>query len=149
MLETLHPGKARGGYVLHDVREGGEQRLALVLNAVFGTQGLHQRGHLPVVVPRHRRKKAAEKAHGDSMAFVVTSENSWPSSGSKPENAQPPLVPVAISAPSWSLSCHFSHHRNNKEAHSSHSVPCYSYLKWCWCSQALRKVSWSSRSITI
>lgn len=40
-------------YLLHNVCKSREQRLTLVLNAVFGTQGLHQRSHLPVVVSWH------------------------------------------------------------------------------------------------
>lgn len=52
-LENPWLGNTVGQYSLHDVCEGREQRLALVLNAVLGTQGLHQRGHLPVVVPWH------------------------------------------------------------------------------------------------
>lgn len=48
-------------YLLHNVCESHEQRLALVLDAVFGTQGLHQRSHLPVVVSGHCGEEAVRE----------------------------------------------------------------------------------------
>lgn len=46
------------GPLPNDVHQGGEEGLHLVAEAVLGTQRLHQRGHLAVVVPRHRGEEA-------------------------------------------------------------------------------------------
>lgn len=42
-----------GSYSLNNVREGREQGLGLILDAVLGTQRLYQGCHLVVVVSRH------------------------------------------------------------------------------------------------
>ena len=43
-----------GGPLPDDVHQGGEEGLHLVAEAVLGAQGLDQRGHPAIVVPRHR-----------------------------------------------------------------------------------------------
>lgn len=42
-----------------DVHQGGEEGLHLIVEAMLGTQGLDQRGHPAVVMPRHRGEETA------------------------------------------------------------------------------------------
>ena len=50
----------RGSPSPDDVLQGPQQWLLLVLDAVLGAQGLHQRGHLVEVVPGHGGEEAAK-----------------------------------------------------------------------------------------
>lgn len=48
-----------GGPLPDDVHQGGEEGLHLIAEAMLGTQGLDQRGHPAVVMPRHRGEETA------------------------------------------------------------------------------------------
>lgn len=75
----------------------------MVLDAMFGTQGLHQRGHLPVIVSRHCREKAVEENMVISMAFNAP-QNSYTFSVPKlRRHTQPPSVPLSLSVLSMKL----------------------------------------------
>lgn len=50
-----------------DVLQGLQQRLLLVLDAVFGAQGPHQRGDLVQVVPGHSGEEAGESVGGPGV----------------------------------------------------------------------------------
>lgn len=96
----------------------------MVLNAMFGTQGLHQRGHLPVIVSRHCREKAVEENMVISMASIAP-QNSYASSVPKRRrHTQLPSVPIAIitistiheAGNSLSLLCHATHIQRSVDA---------------------------------
>ena len=51
-----------GGPLPDDVHQGSEEGLHLVAEAVLGAQGLDQRGHPAIVVPRHRGEETGENS---------------------------------------------------------------------------------------
>ena len=79
-----------------DILQGPERRLLLVLNAVLGTQGLHQRGGLVQVVPGHGREKVGLDLEAEVPTEPVTEEGLLHVAGGCQLAAEPVAVGLSV-----------------------------------------------------